>query len=81
MAEKKDHDILIELRTDIRYIKSFVTKNSGNISKLDTRVNGVEDWQEQADGKVKLLLGIATFVGGVVVFLGNKLWDFFMKNA
>ena len=77
MIKSNDHDILLELRTDIRYIKTFVKQNTDNIGKLNVRINTVEDWQEQTDGKMKVLVGVATFIGGIVVFIGNKLWDFF----
>ena len=77
MIKNNDHDILLELRTDVKYIKTFVKNNTKSIEGLNTRVNNVEDWQEQTDGKMKVLVGVATFIGGIVVFIGNKLWDFF----
>jgi len=71
---KTDHDILIELATDMKYVKEFVTKNTKEIVEL-------KDWQQDIDSKAKTFFGMATFIGGIVVFIGNKLWDIFVQKG
>ena len=77
---KSDHDILIELRTDVKYIRRFVCTNKKNIVKLKKQNQDRKDWQEDFDSKTKVFIGIATFIGGVVVFVGNKAWEFFVTR-
>ena len=77
---KKDHDILIELRTDMKYVVKFVKNNKKNIVILSKENQKRKDWQEDFDSKIKVFLTIATTIGGVIVFIGNKAWDFFMRN-
>ena len=80
MNAKTDHDILIEMRTDIRYIKKNVGGNTSKVEWLKEENQERKDWQENFDGKTKTLVGVATFVGGIIVFLGNKLWDVFITK-
>ena len=77
---KKDHDILIELRTDIKYIRRFVANNRKGITWLKEENQDRKDWQENFDSKTKVFIGIATVIGGIIVFIGNKAWDLFMRN-
>ncbi len=77
---KKDHDILIELRTDVKYIRKFVCANKKNIVYLKKQNQARKDWQEDFDTKTRVFIGVATFFGGIIVFVGNKVWDFFMSK-
>ncbi len=77
---KKDHDILIELRTDVKYIRKFVCANKKNIVYLGKQNQKRKDWQEDFDSKTRVFIGIATVIGGIVVFIGNKAWDFFIRK-
>jgi len=77
---KKDHDILIELRTDIKYIRRFVANNRKGITWLKEENQDRKDWQEDFDSKTKVFIGIATVIGGIIVFVGNKAWDFFIRK-
>jgi len=78
--QKKDHDILIELRTDVKYIRKFVCTNKKNIVYLKKQNQARKDWQEDFDSKTKVFIGIATVIGGIIVFIGNKAWDFFVSK-
>ena len=77
---KKDHDILIKLSIDMKYLVKFVKNNKKNIVILSKENQKRKDWQEDFDSKIKVFLTIATTIGGVIVFIGNKAWDFFMRN-
>lgn len=78
---KTDHDILIELATDMKYVKEFVTKNTSAITTVNKKVLELEDWQQDIDSKSKMFFGIATFIGAFVTFVGNKLWDYFSQKG
>ena len=80
MTNTKDRDILIELRTDVRYIKKFVVENKKCIKENEDHIVELKDWQEDWDTKTKTFVGIATFVGGIIVFVGNKLWGLFIDK-
>lgn len=73
----KDHDILIELRTDVKYIRRFVANNKKGIVYLRKQNQKRKDWQEDFDSKTKVFLGVASFIGGMIVFAVDKIWDYF----
>lgn len=73
-ARSTDHDLLIEMRTDLKYVVSTIKKNSSDISKLQTENQQRKDWQETADTKVKAYMGVASFVGGIIFFVVENLW-------
>ena len=77
---KIDHDLLIVISTDIKYIKESVGQHGKSIGWLKSENQKRRDWQEDWNSKAKFLVGIATFVGGFVVFIGNKLWDLFVTK-
>ena len=77
---REDRDILIELRTDMKYVLKFVKNNKSNIVILSKENQARKDWQEDFDSKTKVFIGIATVIGGIIVFIGNKAWDFFIKK-
>ena len=80
MTNKTDHDILIELRTDVKYIKRSVGGNTNKVEWLKEENQERKDWQEDFDGKTKVLVAVATFIGGIIVFIGNKVWEFFVAK-
>ena len=77
---KNDHDILIEMSTDLKYIKNGLSVNVKKIEWLNGENQDRKDWQEDWDTKTKMLVGIATFVGGIIVFIGNKAYELFSKK-
>lgn len=79
--QKTDHDILIEVATDMKYLKTFVEKNTKAVIATNDRVNKVEDWQQDFNSKTKVFLGMASLIGAVVTFIGEKLWDYFIQRG
>ena len=77
---REDRDLLVEIRTDIKYIKKGLNVNVKKIEWLNSENQARKDWQEDWNGKAKFLVGIATFVGGIIVFIGNKVWEVFVKK-
>ena len=76
----RERDILIELRTDVKYIRRFVATNKKSVIYLKKQNQKRKDWQEDFDSKIKVFLTIATTIGGVIVFIGNMAWNFFMNK-
>ena len=78
---KRDHDILIELRTDMKYIVRFIQNNKKSVIYLRKQNQNRKDWQEDFDSKIKVFIFIATTIGGAIVFIGNKVYDYFIKRG
>lgn len=76
-----DHDILIGLRTDMKYVVKFIKNNKRNIIYLTKQNQARLDWQQDFDTKTKVFIGVATFLGGIVVFVGEKLYDYFIRRS
>lgn len=73
-----DHDLLIEMRTDLKYIVATIGEHATDISGLKKENQARKDWQENADTKIKIYTAIATVIGGFVVWVGDivfKLWE------
>ncbi len=75
MNNKNDHDLLIKINTHVKYIRKNIQANSDLIKWLKEENQERKDWQETWDGKAKVFFGIATFLGGVVIFISNLIWD------
>lgn len=80
MIALTDHDLLITIANDIKYIKKNVSQNLKNIKGHDTRLATVENWQQDWGVKTKIFVGVASFVGGIIVFISEKLWEVFVKK-
>lgn len=80
ITDDSTRDILIELRTDVKYIKGAVRANNKKINAHAKRIDVVEDWQEGFGIRMKFVVGVASFVGGVFVFIADKVIDFFTKR-
>lgn len=53
-----DHDILIELRTDLKYIKEKVN----SFESLDTRVSKLESWKANLSGRLAVVVASVMLV-------------------
>jgi len=73
-------EILAEVRTDIKYIKRFVEENKAGVECNKGEIETINDWKDGVEVRYKTLVGVATFIGGIVVFVGNFVWDFFSKR-
>lgn len=70
-----DHDLLTKVLVHVKYIRKNLQSHSSNIAWLKEENQERKDWQETWTTKTKVFIGIATFLGGGVVFLGNAIWD------
>ena len=62
------------------YIEKSIDNNQLNIKLLCDENQKRKDWQEDMDSKLKFAVGVATFIGGVIVFLTERVITFFEKK-
>lgn len=68
-----DHDLLLEIKTHVEYIRADIKKACEERENLDKRVTNVE-------GKMKLWVAGATAIGGIIIFTIDKVIDFFTRK-
>jgi len=66
--------------TKLEYIEAGIHINQANIKKLEDENQCRKDWQESFDTRAKIYIGLATLIGGIIVWVGDKLFDFFAKR-
>jgi hypothetical protein len=76
----QDHDLLIKISTDVSYIKTELKQSCRDRKKLFEETNKLEDWQGSHDTKEKMVIAVASAIGGFLVFLATKLIDWFMEK-
>jgi len=76
--DNRDHDLLIAISTDVKYIKKNIQSNKDSIIWLKGENQERKDWQENWGTKTKVCLGIASFIGGIIVFITDKVWGLFL---
>jgi hypothetical protein len=75
-----DHDLLIKISTDVGYIKKTLEAHCNQIIELEKKTNTCEDWRSGWDQKSKFITGVAVFVGGALVWIGDKLFNWFSRK-
>ena len=70
---QKDHDLIIEMHTDMKYLVKYIKNNKKKIVALEKENGDRKDWQDNWDSKYKLAIGIATAIGGFIVFLTDAI--------
>ena len=78
MNKQNDHDLLIEINTVVKYIKDKIDCHAKQIEFLSKENEARKDWEVNADTKIKLFAGIATFVGGIIVFVADRIMSWFV---
>jgi len=79
MAQKSDHDLLIEINTHVKYIRRTLCEHNKAIKRATKERQDLRDWQEKMDTRIGVFVGLASFIGGAIVFIVNKAWDWFDK--
>ena len=77
---KNDHDLLIRIDENVKAIKGSVAKNIKEIECLKKENQLRKDWQENSDTKQKMVIAIASGIGGFLVFLATKVIDWFVDK-
>mgnify|MGYP001558155796 CR=1 FL=1 len=66
-----DHDLLVEIKTHVEYIRKDMTGMKKTVSWLKIENQTRKDWQEDWSTILKTMGGVAALVGGVVAFVGD----------
>ena len=67
--------------TKLEYIECTIRENRSNIRELSGQNQLRKDWQENFDTKTRLAIGLASFVGGVFVWIADKVFKFFSSKV
>jgi len=67
--------------TKLEYIECTIRENRSNIRELSEQNQLRKDWQENFDTKTRLAIGLASFVGGVFVWIADKVFKFFSSKV
>jgi hypothetical protein len=76
----QDHDLLIKISTDVGYIRTELKQSCKDRKKLFETTNELEDWQSTHDTKEKIVIAVASAIGGFLVFVATKIIDWFMAK-
>ena len=63
--------------TKLEYIERAIKENRASIRELNKQNQLRKDWQETFDTKTRVAIGIASFLGGVFVWIADKVFKFF----
>lgn len=68
-----DHDILIEIKTDLTWIKKKLNDQCESYKGHEERISSIEAWKDRASGAITL---VEFAVGGGIVFsiISILLW-------
>ena len=81
---QSDHDLIINIANDMKYVREFIHNNTQEIAFLKKENQDRKDWQESADTKIKVYTGlaatIATVIGGMIVWMGDRIVDYWIKK-
>ena len=75
-----DHDTLIRIDENVKSIKRELIQSHKDRVTLFRENQLRKDWQENHDTKEKLVIAIASSIGGFLVFLATKIVDWFLNK-
>lgn len=62
--ETSDHDILIEIKTDLKWVKKKLNEQCASFKTHEERIGSLETWQDRTSGAITL---VQFFVGGGII--------------
>ena len=65
---------------ELKHINEHLKELNGKAIENDTKISAIEDWKNGLDIKTKMAVGIATFVGGIMVFIANFVFDILKRK-
>lgn len=75
-----DHDILITLKRDMKYVVDGLKDHSRQIEFLTKQNQCRKDWQDDRDIKEKFIIAVASTIGAFLMFVAGKIVDFFLSK-
>lgn len=80
MTKTYDHDTLIRIDENVKVIKKDLEKACKERKWLMQENQTRKDWQESHDTREKMIIAIASGIGGFLVFLATKVIDWFVDK-
>ena len=80
MTNSKDHDTLIRIDENVKVIIKDIARACKERDYLYKENQKRKDWQENQDTKQKMVIAIASGIGGFLVFLATKVIDWFIDK-
>jgi len=77
---KNDHDTLIRIDENVKVIKNDLRKACDERKFLTKENQKRKDWQENHDTREKMVIALASGIGGFLVFLATKIIDWFVDK-
>ena len=77
---KNDHDTLIRIDENVKVIKNDLRKACDERKFLAKENQKRKDWQENHDTREKMVIALASGIGGFLVFLATKIIDWFVDK-
>ena len=80
MTKTQDHDTLIRIDENVKVIKKDLKKACEERKWLMQENQTRKDWQENHDTREKMIIAVASGIGGFLVFLATKVIDWFVDK-
>ena len=64
----EDHDILIEVRTDIKHVRKELTECNKKYERLREHVEHHDRWINRAKGHISAIMAFLTIFGGMLLY-------------
>ena len=80
MPKSKDHDTLIRIDENVKEIKKELKQSCADRKELFKQNQERKDWQENHDTKEKMVIAVASGIGGFLVFIATKIIDWFFEK-
>lgn len=64
----------------LEYIEASIDTNQVSIAELEIENQNRKGWQENFNTKSKIYVGVALFIGGAIIWIGDKLFDLFVNK-
>ena len=80
MTKTNDHDTLIRIDENVKAIKTELKRAGKERSFLLKENQERKNWQENHDTREKMVIAIASGIGGFLVFLATKVIDWFVDK-
>ena len=80
MTNSKDHDTLIRIDENVKVIVKDIARACKERKELYKENQIRKDWQENHDTREKMVIAVASGIGGFLVFLATKVIDWFIDK-
>ena len=80
MTRTNDHDLLVRIDERMGSVIKKIDCHSKQIANLYSENNETKDWQRTHDTKEKMVIAMASSIGGFFVFIATRVIDWFIDK-